>query len=145
MLWIIEKEGFFQPQAAGHFLRVVLVLEHDVANGSAGTRHRIVRHVDEVSRVSFIQQLEDGASGENRDVITVGLNGSKHFSAVWLAGLGTLDGDRRGVSRGPGAARFVLALECRVRLHHGGGEWCGEKLSAFHEKGHFSGLAAMRG
>src|SRR5205814_4935992 len=60
---------------------VALVFAHDLAEGGALPCHRVVGHGDQVSRVAFVDQLENRAAGEDRDIIAVRLNGGQNFAA----------------------------------------------------------------
>src|SRR5688572_24741200 len=89
MVPIVERKGFLASKRLSHFLVVDLVLNHAVSEGSACCF--VVRDANEVTGIALVDQLGDGASRKQRNVVRVRLHGREHLSFMWLAGTISFD------------------------------------------------------
>ena len=92
---VVQVEMAFAAEDPRHLGVVALVAEHVLADGARraqahGVAHIVVGRADEISRVSFFDQLGDRARRGERDVIGVRLDRQQHLAAVRLARHGTL-------------------------------------------------------
>jgi hypothetical protein len=65
--------------------KVVLLVGEDALADGAGTSVVVVGSADEVAGIAFLEQFEDEAAGEDREVVGVWLDGGEYLANIRLA------------------------------------------------------------
>ena len=111
---VFQEERVFAAQTFGYFDGVAFILLHDLPIRRAGTRHGVVRHGDQITRTAFVDQLQYGPGGEDRDIITMRLNRTDNLSLSGLTGAAPLNNGLHLVRNVACTARFVFSRDGQV-------------------------------
>src|SRR5262245_53613914 len=84
MIAVMQVEDFLQAEAARDLEVVALVVEDDLPDSSPASGHLVIARANQDSCVSFADQLEDGSTCEQRQIIAVWLDSGEHLAPVGL-------------------------------------------------------------
>src|SRR5262245_20528365 len=87
----MKVEDFFQTQPAADLEIIALIVEHDLTHRSSTAGHLVITRSDQDAGITFAEQLEDRAAGEQGQIIAVRLNGGEHFAPMRLIRVSALD------------------------------------------------------
>src|SRR5262249_9991902 len=79
---VMQVEDFLQAEAARNLEVVALVVEDDLPDSSPASGHLIIARANQDTCVAFADQLEDGSTCEQRQIIAVRLDGGEHLALV---------------------------------------------------------------
>src|SRR5438477_460190 len=109
---------------------------HNALARRTGSGHFIVRGADQITRVSFADELRDRATRENRNIIGMRLERGEYFAGMRFAGSGALhknafcEGRGYALWRRPGPLRNVEAARFQQRTAD---QKFTDEISTFHQ------------
>jgi len=79
---VMQVEDFLQAEAARDLEVVALVVKDDLPDSSPAPGHLVIARANQDTCVSFADQLEDGSTCEQRQIIAVWLDGGERLAPV---------------------------------------------------------------